>query len=102
MPRKPRIHVPGAVYHVMLRGNAGQDIFIDDEDRTRLLLLMQQYVTAWLIRDSEHLSVTEFGRLVGRNVRSLCQGINRLLKRAGSNEEVKDRMQHAQLRLECP
>ena len=71
MPRKPRIHFPGAVYHVMLRGNAGQDIFIDDEDRTRLLLLMLQYVTAWLIRDSEHLSVTEFGRLVGRDV-SIC------------------------------
>ena len=35
MPRKPRIHYPGAVYHVMLRGNGGQDIFFDPADRTR-------------------------------------------------------------------
>lgn len=33
MARKPRIHIPGAVYHVMLRGNAGQPIFFHDEDR---------------------------------------------------------------------
>jgi len=26
MARKPRIHIPGRVYHVMLRGNGGQDI----------------------------------------------------------------------------
>ncbi len=42
MPRKPRIHFHGAVYHVMLRGNAGQDTFSDDADRTRFLLLLQQ------------------------------------------------------------
>jgi putative transposase len=33
MPRKPRIFYPGAVYHVILRGNAGQDIFADSKDR---------------------------------------------------------------------
>jgi hypothetical protein len=33
MPRKPRIHFPDAVYHVMLRGNGGQDIFFDTADR---------------------------------------------------------------------
>ncbi len=42
MARKPRIHYPGAVYHVMLRGNAGQNIFADDEDRTKLLLHLQE------------------------------------------------------------
>lgn len=59
-------------------------------------------VAAWLIRDSEHLSVTEFGRLVGRDVSSLCQGINRLLKRAESDVELKGKMQQAQLRLGYP
>jgi REP element-mobilizing transposase RayT len=33
MARKPRIHLDGALYHVMLRGNAGQPIFLIDEDR---------------------------------------------------------------------
>lgn len=32
MARKPRIHFPGAVYHVMLRGNARQVIFQGPED----------------------------------------------------------------------
>ena len=36
MARKPRIHYPGAVYHVMLRGNGGQNIFFTDSDHTRL------------------------------------------------------------------
>ena len=33
MARKPRIHVDGALYHVMLRGNGGQPIFLSDDDR---------------------------------------------------------------------
>ncbi len=32
MARKPRIHFPGATYHVTLRGNGGQDIFFDEDD----------------------------------------------------------------------
>lgn len=44
MARKPRIHFPGALYHVMLRGNSGQDIFLSDSDRNHLLLLIQEGV----------------------------------------------------------
>ncbi len=44
MARKPRLHVPGGLYHVMLRGNGGQDIFFDDEDRYHLYLLIQHGV----------------------------------------------------------
>jgi len=40
MARKPRVHVPGAIHHVMLRGNAGQPIFADDTDRQRLCELL--------------------------------------------------------------
>jgi len=42
MARKPRIHVAGGLYHVMLRGNGGDDIFFIDEDRYRFYLLMQE------------------------------------------------------------
>ena len=42
MARKPRIHYPGACYHVILRGNARQDIFFEDGDRYRFFLLMQE------------------------------------------------------------
>lgn len=42
MARKPRIHVPGAFYHVILRGNGKQDIFFEDQDRYRFYLLLQE------------------------------------------------------------
>jgi len=35
MARKPRIHYPGAFYHVMLRGNAKQTIFHNKDDIKR-------------------------------------------------------------------
>lgn len=44
MARKPRIHYPGAVFHVILRGNAGDPIFYDDRDRYRLYLMLQHAV----------------------------------------------------------
>lgn len=44
MARKPRIHFPGAFYHVMLHGNGGQKIFFSSEDQTRLYLLIQEGV----------------------------------------------------------
>lgn len=44
MARKPRIHYPGAVYHVILRGNAGQQIFFEDADRFRFYLFLQESV----------------------------------------------------------
>lgn len=44
MPRKPRLHYPGALYHVIIRGNARQDIFFEDQDRFRFYLLLQEGV----------------------------------------------------------
>ncbi len=42
MARKPRIHYPGAFYHVILLGNGGQDIFFSKKDRTKFYLLLQE------------------------------------------------------------
>jgi len=44
MARKPRLHFPGAVYHVTLRGNDRQDIFFSDDDRRRFYALLQEGV----------------------------------------------------------
>lgn len=44
MARKPRLHFPGGLYHVMLRGNGGQAIFFDEGDRYHLYLLLQEGV----------------------------------------------------------
>jgi len=37
MPRRLRIEYPGAIYHVINRGDRREDIFRDDEDRTCFL-----------------------------------------------------------------
>ena len=42
MARKPRLHYPAALYHVILRGNGGQEIFFNQEDRFRFYLLLQE------------------------------------------------------------
>ena len=42
MSRKLRIHFPGAFYHVILRGNAGQNIFFSKKDRSKFYLLLQE------------------------------------------------------------
>ena len=42
MARKPRVHFTGALYHVMCRGNQGQSIFTDDQDRRRYLDLLRE------------------------------------------------------------
>lgn len=42
MSRKPRIQIPGGVYHVMLRGNGGQVIFPDANDGAAFLDLLAE------------------------------------------------------------
>ncbi len=44
MARKPRLHIPGGLYHVTLKGNGGDDIFFDKEDRYHFYLLLQEGV----------------------------------------------------------
>lgn len=42
MARKPRLHVEGGFYHVILRGNGGEKIFFTNSDRYRLFSLLQE------------------------------------------------------------
>jgi len=44
MARKARIHIDGGLYHVMLRGNAGHDIFFADEDYKYFYKLVEEGV----------------------------------------------------------
>ena len=37
MPRKLRVQYPGAIYHIMSRGDDGDDIYLDDVDRQDFL-----------------------------------------------------------------
>src|SRR5436190_3882473 len=51
MPRKLRIQYPGAIYHVMNRGDRREAIFADDHDRTRFLTTVGEACekTGWQI-----------------------------------------------------
>jgi putative transposase len=42
MARPLRIEFPGAVYHITARGNARQDIFVDDEDRELFFRVLEK------------------------------------------------------------
>jgi REP element-mobilizing transposase RayT len=44
MPRPPRIHAPGAIYHVTLRGNHRQDIFFTPADRSLLTRIVSEVI----------------------------------------------------------
>ncbi|MBI3608915.1 MAG: transposase [Nitrospirae bacterium] len=43
MPRKPRLEVPGVLYHVISRGNARQKIFLSNRDFQRYLSYLAHY-----------------------------------------------------------
>ncbi|MBW2056778.1 MAG: transposase [Deltaproteobacteria bacterium] len=44
MARPLRIEFPGAVYHITSRGNAGQSIFRDDQDRVNFLGILKETI----------------------------------------------------------
>jgi REP element-mobilizing transposase RayT len=95
MARKPRIHVPGGVYHVLLRGNAGQDIFFDDEDRYHFYLLLQEGTSRFghrihgfcLMNNHVHLAVQVGEEPLSKIMQNLSfrytRWVNRKQKRIG-------------------
>jgi REP element-mobilizing transposase RayT len=50
MARRPRIHYPGAFYHVMLRGNDKQTIFRDKNDIKRFETILSQALEEYRMR----------------------------------------------------
>lgn len=52
MARKLRIQYPGAIYHVMSRGDRREAIFEDDRDRRRFLETLQEGCekTGWQVQ----------------------------------------------------
>ena len=73
MPRQMRVEYPGAIYHVMSRGDRREDIFLDDVDRQDFIKTLAeacqktdfQVHTYCLMRNHFHLVVeTRLGNLV--------------------------------------
>ncbi len=95
MARPLRIEYPGAVYHVTARGNARQDIFLDDDDRRQFLALLVETVErrdwachAFCLMDNHyHLLLETASANLGRGMRQLngvyTQRFNRAHDRVG-------------------
>ena len=95
MARPLRLEFPGALYHVTTRGNARQDIFVDDEDRQRFLDVLTRVVArfhlllhAYCLMDNHfHLVVETPDANLSRAMRQLngvyTQAFNRHHGRVG-------------------
>ncbi|MEO8007518.1 MAG: hypothetical protein ABI728_03215 [Betaproteobacteria bacterium] len=91
MPRKPRLHLLGGLYHVILRGNDRQDIFFEDEDRmfdTRTGVARSRYARfvaegmseghrPEFYRGSEESRVVGEDRFVERALRANAESVRR-------------------------
>ena len=95
MPRKPRIHVPGGIYHVILRGNCRQPIFFADLDRRRWMRLLAAGIDRYRCRihafcwmtNHVHMAVQvsdlPLGLVVGWVASQYAKATNKRLKRSG-------------------
>jgi putative transposase len=64
MPRPPRLHVPGAFYHVTLRGNHRQNIFYSAADRDLLDFITAEILSRFAARLHAHCWMTDHIHLV--------------------------------------
>ncbi len=95
MARKPRVHVPSVIYHVMLRCNGGQDIFFGGDERREIYRLLGEGTARFeyrvhaycLMSNHLHLAV-EVGRMpLSRGIQNLSfrytRWVNRRKNRVG-------------------
>jgi putative transposase len=64
MARKPRIHFPGALYHVISRGNQGQKIFLDEKDLKTYLSYLSEYKIRYPFRLYAYVLMTNHFHLL--------------------------------------
>ena len=95
MARKPRIHYAGAVYYVLLRGNAGQQIFFETADYLRFLRFMGEGIEKYncrvhafcLMPNHIHMAIQVGDTPLSRIMQNLCfrytQWMNRRRDRVG-------------------
>src|SRR5436189_3879045 len=94
MPRELRIEYPGAIYHVLNRGDQRDDTFLDDEDRHKFLTVLEQACrkTDWqvhaycLMRNHFHLVIETPANLVAGSVaETICNKETTGLRERGRN-----------------
>jgi REP-associated tyrosine transposase len=82
MPRQPRIEFDGAVYHVMARGNRGEDIFTTREDSLKFLAFFSDVCETYGWRCSAYcLMPNHYHLLIETPEANLSKGMHRLNSR---------------------
>jgi putative transposase len=104
MPRKPRLHVPGAHYHVTLRGNHRQDIFFESADRDRfegiLVPVIQRFAArvhayCWMT-NHVHVLIQVGNKPLGALIQRIAsQYARQVQKRFGTTGHLFERRYHA-------
>ena len=95
MPRPPRLEFPGALYHVVARGNDRRPVFRDDEDRENYLSRLAHYrgkfhfrfLSYCLMTNHVHLAIrtadAPLSRIMAGLQSSYAQRFNRRHDRVG-------------------
>ena len=79
MARPLRVHIPGVLYHVMSRGNARQQIFLDADDYARFLTRLTVTSARFGVRCRAYcLMVTHFHLLLEPNLFPLSRMMQQL------------------------
>jgi putative transposase len=90
MARKPRVHFPGALYHVIARGNKGQRVFRREEDYKLYLKLLREYKEAFgFLLYAFALMPTHVHLLMEANEKPLSGFMQRLLFRYTRNYNIR-------------
>jgi REP element-mobilizing transposase RayT len=106
MPRRPRIHVPGAFYHVTLRGNHRQDIFFAPADRELLEKISAEVIERYRARIHAYCWMTNHVHLLmqvsdvplGRLMLRIASGYARTVQaRLHTSGHLFERRYHALL-----
>lgn len=64
MARALRVEYPGSFYHVINRGNAGEDIFINKRDREKFLEYLEKAVERFAIKIHTYCLMTDHYHLL--------------------------------------
>jgi len=79
MARPIRLEFPGAIYHVTTRGNGGDDVFVDDQDRLQFLTVLGEVIsrTGWLVH-AYVLMNNHYHLLIETPIDNLSRGMRQL------------------------
>lgn len=82
MPRLPRKYSDTGIYHIMIRGNAKQDIFIDNQDKRKLIKIIFQKRAEELFIIFAYCIMLNHAHLV---VQELKESVSKFMKRITTN-----------------